>query len=659
MVSMSKFKQNFKKYVSLLTEKAGKETLVDIDRCDHIGYSRMIRFVSNYMQKNHQCEKVEPLTNLVETLDNDVLKKHYEFLSKFDWVSNNTGINRRYIIYCSLLGHGARFHFLYVNSDTLSTVTRHIIPSILDKTSMYRDIAYSKYNEKNLPLNSIMPVQPYTQEISDVCDDHGLKQVFSDIQTYLQTQGPFDFNPQVIDRKLTWILRGETFTVQGEFNNGDIDVWGMPISCRIEFNSDGGYFTLNNLFIDWDVKAQAVFKAATDFDMVKMMHLDKKGFIKGCTEYRKNGSTCLIECIHTYTLNVRTWERRSSVIDMVHILLANGANPFATNKRTGILHEACLLGDIDLIRLILSNGIHTLNSMDQCFEPENFKTGDSIENNFVNQRDSHHQTPLHIACFKLSISAHNERHLEIIQLLIEYGADVNARDMNGETPLFKSVQRGYHNPERYKNLPLATKLCEYGANVMICTNEGTSPLHMCGSSKLITLLLVLNHADVSAFDNQRQTPIYDSVRNGNMESFLIHVENGADLSNVDIEGETLLHLAVSTSIDITKFLLDNGANINAVNTRGFTPLIVATVSKELPAAMLLWERGADLEIKDQYGRSALGICESGFYNPVTQMFDKDKKIKRNVAVAMAFHDRLGEVSEMRHVVPGLHNLFFE
>ena len=54
----------------------------------------------------------------------------------------------------------------------------------------------------------------HTLEISDVCDEDGLKRVFFGIQKYLETQGPFEYRPRVIDNTLTWMKRGETFTVE-------------------------------------------------------------------------------------------------------------------------------------------------------------------------------------------------------------------------------------------------------------------------------------------------------------------------------------------------------------------------------------------------------------------------------------------------------------
>ena len=129
---------------------------------------------------------------------------------------------------------------------------------------------------------------------------------------------------------------------------------------------------------------------------------------------------------------------------------------------------------------------------------------------------------------------------------------------------------------------------------------------------------------------------------------MIHFENGADLSHIDIEGETLLHLAVSTSVPITTFLLDHNAVIDAVNKSGRTPFIVSTVHQKLETAMLLWKRGADINIRDNDNHSAFTICDRSFDNPIAQIF-KDDQMQRRIAFAMAFHERLGGASPLRHL----------
>ena len=70
-----------------------------------------------------------------------------------------------------------------------------------------------------------------------------------------------------------------------------------------------------------------------------------------------------------------------------------------------------------------------------------------------------------------------------------------------------------------------------------------------------------------------------------------------------------LHLAAAAgSIGACLTLLNSGAEINAVNSLGFTALVVAVINKQKPVAELLIQKGADVKIKSKKGQ---GIREIG------------------------------------------------
>ncbi len=61
------------------------------------------------------------------------------------------------------------------------------------------------------------------------------------------------------------------------------------------------------------------------------------------------------------------------------------------------------------------------------------------------------------------------------------------------------------------------------------------------------------------------------------------------------KGFNALHHAVSSSdISIIKFILDNGADIDAITDQGFTPLVIATLNKRVNVATYLIKEGANL-----------------------------------------------------------------
>ena len=87
---------------------------------------------------------------------------------------------------------------------------------------------------------------------------------------------------------------------------------------------------------------------------------------------------------------------------------------------------------------------------------------------------------------------------------------------------------------------------------------------------------------------------------------------GADL-NVRLKGQTLLHLAAAEGdIEVATWLLDHGADANAVNDcadncgeRGYTPLHSGLEFRDDEMTVLLLARGARLEAAGADGRTAL------------------------------------------------------
>ena len=76
-------------------------------------------------------------------------------------------------------------------------------------------------------------------------------------------------------------------------------------------------------------------------------------------------------------------------------------------------------------------------------------------------------------------------------------------------------------------------------------------------------------------------PIYQAAYRYNAEMTKLLIENGADLSERDFEGETALHTAAFHSpgkgLTVIQLLLNAGADVNAKRNDGKTPLDLATM----------------------------------------------------------------------------------
>ncbi|GBQ05348.1 ankyrin repeat domain-containing protein [Saccharibacter floricola] len=81
--------------------------------------------------------------------------------------------------------------------------------------------------------------------------------------------------------------------------------------------------------------------------------------------------------------------------------------------------------------------------------------------------------------------------------------------------------------------------------------------------------------------------------------------------------------ARSGECSLLKQFLDAGMPINCTDSRGYTPLIVATYNEQIEAARLLLEHGADPNEIDEKGATALsGVAFKGFEDIATLLIDK-------------------------------------
>ena len=97
------------------------------------------------------------------------------------------------------------------------------------------------------------------------------------------------------------------------------------------------------------------------------------------------------------------------------------------------------------------------------------------------------------------------------------------------------------------------------------------------------------HLDLSA--------MHIATEEGSIETIQFLLDSGADINAKDRHGDTPLHqAAVEGNVEICKILLKNQANINAINKQNRTPLYQACIYKHKETAHLLIESGADVNI---------------------------------------------------------------
>jgi len=116
------------------------------------------------------------------------------------------------------------------------------------------------------------------------------------------------------------------------------------------------------------------------------------------------------------------------------------------------------------------------------------------------------------------------------------------------------------------------------------------------------------------FGKSKETmPLANAILTGNIKEVRRSLESGVDLNQI-IEGEQCypIHFAVNSSLEIMQLLIDHGADVNVKDQKGKTPLhIVAAVKPSIEKMQLLIDNGADVNAVDQDGKTPLSYVLQG------------------------------------------------
>jgi ankyrin repeat protein len=97
-----------------------------------------------------------------------------------------------------------------------------------------------------------------------------------------------------------------------------------------------------------------------------------------------------------------------------------------------------------------------------------------------------------------------------------------------------------------------------------------------------------------------------AVRGHNLAEVQSALEKEKDIDIIDFDGRTALgHAAAEGQIDIVRFLIDHGANINSQDNFGYTPLHFTCQNQHVEITRLLLGKGALIEIVDKFGNTPL------------------------------------------------------
>jgi ankyrin repeat protein len=245
-------------------------------------------------------------------------------------------------------------------------------------------------------------------------------------------------------------------------------------------------------------------------------------------------------------------------------------NARSFNKKETSLHVASRHGHADVARLLLEYGADA-----------------EVEDD--------------IKCTPLLLASRHE-YVEVVRVLLKYGADTEARDSSVSTPLLLASGRGYAEVTR--------ALLEHRADSEARDGNGWSPLEGASAEGYVGVVRVLleHGANVKARDKDTVTPLHIASSHGQLPVVRVLLEHGADVKAHNKDNQTSLHWARGE--EVTRFLLEQGANANALDIKGRTPLRLASEQGHVGVARVFLEHGADVKTQDMDMVTPLHVASS-------------------------------------------------
>ena len=256
-----------------------------------------------------------------------------------------------------------------------------------------------------------------------------------------------------------------------------------------------------------------------------------------------------------------------------------------------IFYRACYTDDIERVNLLIEHGLDLekygkrgLN--DACLS--------SSSNTFERLRNLDIEFDSDIIFRAIS-----KNNFKAMKFAVEHGADVNSLGIGDERPIQAAAKRG--------SVEFFDYLVQHGADFSAVDSQGDTILHYAAvSNKTVDLLEHLRESgfDLRVKNKTGATPLMQAILSRNHMTAEYLIENMDDINDTDDNGQTALHyLCVrdGSPYILIKALLIKGANVNARDNKGKTPLHLLDIESNETIKLLL-DNGADKHAKDNNGK---------------------------------------------------------
>ena len=283
--------------------------------------------------------------------------------------------------------------------------------------------------------------------------------------------------------------------------------------------------------------------------------------------------------------------------EIVQLLLEKGANPNIKDavEDMPVLAMALQNKDKEIAKLLIEKGADP-NTVFTITKKAEFTHIPYLKEHIISWRQ-----------YKLTvlIMATHNGDKEIVQLLIEKGADLNAKDSEHRTALSYAIYNGHKE--------IVQLLLNKGADYDI--------------TKLLIIAIEEGHNDIVHFlldkepdsNIQRHLLLKPALSSGNNEIAQLLLENGVDPNTEDKYGTALKAAAHTGNAKGVQLLIDWGVEINSKSESARSAFTAAVSHTQIEIVKIFFKYGMDPNYATPYGITPLMLATQFDYKPELAM----------------------------------------
>ncbi|AYP74131.1 ankyrin repeat protein [Fowlpox virus] len=182
----------------------------------------------------------------------------------------------------------------------------------------------------------------------------------------------------------------------------------------------------------------------------------------------------------------------------------------------------------------------------------------------------------------------------ILNLLLDYETNINSINNKGFTALHDAIEDD--------NIEIAKLLLDRGIDSYIRSNRGVTAFILAAKANSIDIIkYLLRYYNGYKFYDYDSVAISKAIGIKSIDMITLLLDLGLNIDIIDDLGKTALHVAIEQeNYTITKLLLERGADPNAENKDGRTPIYIACCNSKLVKLLLVYGARTIVIDKDNY-----------------------------------------------------------